>query len=65
MKTYRIVKRAFSEYTEIETVDGWLKAMERADYLQYTNNDGEYFVRSMEEPNQITSPYVQSGLDFL
>ncbi len=67
MNTYRIVKRAFSEYTEIETVEGWVNAMERASILEFTHNDGEYLVLSMDEPNKTesTDPYFQSGLDYL
>jgi len=64
--TYTIVRRAFSEYVEIETgIEGWLVAMNRADELQYANRDGEYFVRQPGEPNQRFSSAYQSGLDWL
>lgn len=67
MTTYRIVRRAFSQYTDVETFEGsWLGAMQRADKLQATNRDGEYLLRKPGEPNQsFESSYVQSGFDYL
>lgn len=62
---YQIVKRAFSNYETVETVTGWLNAMQRADQLQFTNNDGEYFVKKVGETDKSPAPYTQSGFDYL
>lgn len=51
MITYRIVRRAYGKYTEVETVDGWMNAMNRSMALEYANKDGEYLLREVGEPD--------------
>ncbi|TRD03823.1 hypothetical protein FJV76_14405 [Mesorhizobium sp. WSM4303] len=64
--THRIVRRAFSEYTTVETfVGSWLEAMNRADALQRDNNDGEYLLRGVDEPNWRPGSSYQSPMDWL
>jgi hypothetical protein len=63
MTTYRIVRRAFSTYTDIELVEGWVNAELRAMSLKATNRDGDYLVRGIDEPNW--SPEVRSGVSVL
>lgn len=46
MTTFRIIRRAFSQYTLAEEFTGtFCEASERADALQRQNRDGEYFPR--------------------
>jgi len=49
MTNYRIVRRAYSEFTEIEVVAGWLPAQLRAMELQAERRDGEYLIRKIGE----------------
>lgn len=49
MTTYRIVRRAFGIFTEIERVDGWLNAQLRAMELERQSGDGEYLLRLVGE----------------
>ena len=49
MTNYRIVRRAFSKFTEVEVVAGWLAAQLRAMDLQAERNDGEYLIRDIGE----------------
>lgn len=66
MTSYRIVKRAFSNYTTVETFTGTrLAAGNRATDLQFAKRDGEYLVREIDEPNQRFSGYGQSPMDWL
>jgi hypothetical protein len=62
-----IVRRAFSTYTVVQTVESgnWLEAMNRSMAMERQNNDGEYFVRGEDEPNSNPAPYGQSGFDYL
>lgn len=46
---YRIVRRAFGEFTEIEVVEGWLAAQLRAMELEANRKDGEYLTRKIGE----------------
>jgi hypothetical protein len=65
-QTRRIVRRAYSEYTTVETfVGSWLDAMNRAEELQRANNDGEYFLRGVDEPNHRPGSSYQSPMDWL
>jgi secreted trypsin-like serine protease len=64
-QTYRIVKRAFSVYTDIKTVDGWLNAMTESMAMQFANQDGEYMVKQIDEPNWVGGPAYQSPMDWL
>ena len=51
-KTFRIVRRAYSQYADIETFTGtWFQADDRAMMLQRANLDGEYLVRLPDQPN--------------
>jgi hypothetical protein len=63
--TYRITKRAFGTYTEIEHVTGWQAAMERSMALQFANKDGEYLVKELDEPNWVGGSSYQSPMDWL
>jgi hypothetical protein len=67
MTSYRIVRRAFSTYTDIESVEGtYCDATLRAMALEFLNADGEYLVRAPGEPDQrLGGSAVQSGFDFL
>lgn len=67
MTTYRIVRRAYSEYTDVEIFNGgYLDAILRAMVLENINKDGEYIVRRMDQPNkEDVGGYVQSGFDYL
>lgn len=66
MQTYRIVRRAFSQYATVETfVGSWLDAMNRADALERGNRDGEYFLRGVDEPNHRPGSSYQSPMDWL
>lgn len=50
--TYRILRRAWGKYTEVESgIDGWTAATLRAMDLDAKNHDGEYIVRSDGEPD--------------
>ena len=63
---YWIVKRAYSEYTNIEEFEGsYLDAVTRADELQFLKRDGEYLVRSINEPNWRGGSSYQSPMDWL
>lgn len=65
MTTYRIVKRAYSEYTLAEKFDGtYMEALNRADELQNANRDGEYMVRRTDRDWFPTTAY-RSGMDYL
>lgn len=56
---YRIVRRAFSAYTEVETFEGTrLEACLHADKLQRERRDGEYFERAPGEPYKFDGPVV-------
>lgn len=64
--TYRIIKRAHSEYQTVEHFDGtYLAAMNRASELENANRDGEYLLRTLEEPNWTPTTSYQSGMDWL
>lgn len=64
--TYQIARRAFSTYTTVETVEGYVDAQLRAMILQAANRDGEYMVFSADEtPGQRFTPAVQSPMDWL
>lgn len=63
---YRIVKRANSEYKTVEQFDGtYLAAMNRADELQHICGDGEYLVRTKDQPNWTPGTAHQSNMDWL
>ena len=65
-QTRRIVRRAFSQYTTMETItSSWLEAMNRAEELQRQINDGEYFLRGVDEPNWRSGSSYQSPMDWL
>lgn len=67
MTEFRIIRRAYSEYTVVETINGtWLEAMARAEKLQNEKRDGEYSVRFPGAPvrSQASSSY-QSDFDWL
>ncbi len=64
--TFQIARRAFSNYTTVETVEGFVAANLRSMELQAANRDGEYMVfPANEAPGQRPAPYGQSGLDWL
>jgi hypothetical protein len=68
MKNLVIVRRAFSQYTPVASYLGRsrLDALLVAMKMQADNNDGEYFVRTTDEPDwKSPSSYQQSGLDYL
>lgn len=46
---YRIVRRAYGQFTEIEIVTGWQSAMLRSMELEAANRDGEYLLRKIGE----------------
>jgi hypothetical protein len=46
---YRIVRRAWGQFAEIEIVTGWQAAMLRSMELETTNRDGEYLLRHIGE----------------
>ena len=64
---HRIVRRAFSQYTTVEVFTGnFVDASNRADALQFANQDGEYFLRGVDEADhRPSSGSYQSGLDWL
>ncbi len=66
---YRIVRRANSEYTTVETLPwgyGYVRALLIAEiWLEQTNHDGEYLVRGDDEPDQKSTSSYQSGMDWL
>lgn len=63
---HRIVRRAFSQYTTVEIFTGsFVDASNHADALQYANQDGEYFLRGVDEPNRRESSSYQSEMDWL
>jgi hypothetical protein len=65
-KTYQITRRAFSEYTPVETFTGtYCAATLRSMELQFTNKDGEYLVREPGEPNWTGGQFSQSPMDYL
>ena len=64
--TFQIARRAFSNYTTVEMVEGYVAAHLRSMELQAANADGEYMVfRADEAPGQRFSPASQSPLDWL
>jgi hypothetical protein len=67
MNQHRIVRRAFSQYVTVETFTGsFVDASNRADALQYANQDGEYMLRGVNEPDRReSSGSFQSGMDWL
>lgn len=67
MTEFRIIRRAYSQHTVVETLNGtWLEAMARAEKLQHENQDGEYSVRfpGASLRSEPSSSY-QSGMDWL
>lgn len=63
---HRIVRRAFSQYTTVEVFTGtFVDASNRADAMQFANQDGEYFLRGVNEPDRRESSSYQSGFDWL
>lgn len=63
---FQIARRAFSAYTTVETVEGFVAAQLRAMALQAANADGEYMVfPASETPGQRFSPVSQSPMDWL
>lgn len=66
MTKFRIVKRAYGRYSDIETFEGKrLDAVEYSAKMQFERRDGEYLVRGMDEPNWSPSSSYQSGMDWL
>lgn len=68
MTAYRIVRRAYSQFTEIEIVEGWLPAQLRAMEIQAERHDGEYLIRNIgEEYHRPTNPQcpVQAAWAYL
>lgn len=68
MSNYRIVRRAFSQFTEIEVVAGWLPAQLRAMELQAERHDGEYLIRDIGEADYrapVTQCPVQAAFAYL
>jgi hypothetical protein len=64
--TYQITRRAFSQYTPVETFTGTrIEATTRAMALQFTNKDGEYLVREQGAPNWTGGQSSQSPMDYL
>lgn len=64
--TFQIARRAFSTYTTVEVVEGFVAATLRSMELQAANRDGEYMVFSADEtPGQRFAPAVQSPMDWL
>lgn len=64
--TFQIARRAFSTYTTIEIVDGYVAAHLRAMSLQAANRDGEYMVFAADEtPGQRPTQVSQSPMDWL
>jgi len=54
VEEFRIVRRAYSEYSFVENFTGnYVEATLHAMKLESINNDGEYFVRSQNQPDQI------------
>jgi hypothetical protein len=64
--TYQIARRAFSAYSTVETVEGYVAAQLRAMSLQAANRDGEYMVfPANETPDCYPSQSSQSPMDWL
>lgn len=67
--TWQIVRRAYGQYTVIETnIESWLDAETKAMKMQFENKDGEYLTFSEEEtPGQRKSEYnaVQDAFAYL
>lgn len=63
--TYRIVRRAHSQYAPVMDGLSWLSAMQIADVLERDRKDGEYIVRREGEPDNVAAPAAQSGMDWL
>ena len=65
-KAFQIARRAYGEYTVVETVNGYPAASLRAMVLEYARGDGEYFVYDIDEtPGQRACAAYQSPLDWL
>lgn len=64
--TFQIARRAFSAYTVVEMIEGYVAAQLRSMELQAANADGEYMVfPANETPGQRFSPVSQSPMDWL
>jgi hypothetical protein len=64
--TYQITRRAYSEYTPVETFTGtYIAATLRSMDLQFANKDGEYLVREIGAPNWTPGQSYQSPMDWL
>jgi hypothetical protein len=64
--TYQITRRAYSEYTPVETFTGTrIAATLRAMEIQFANQDGEYLVREIGQPNWTGGQSYQSPMDWL
>jgi hypothetical protein len=64
--TYQITRRAYSEYTPVETFTGtYIAATLRSMELQFANKDGEYLVREMGAPDWTGGQSSQSPMDWL
>lgn len=66
MSEFRIVRRAFSEYTDVAIHTGtYLSAELAAMAMQHVAQDGEYLVRSIGQANWQPGSSYQSGMDWL